>query len=389
MRIAIAYHFNDTDWLGGRNYFSSLFSAFREVAPREWQLVLVMGRKTRSTLPDEFPWIEILRTPLMDRLQPAWLARQVLIRKFQNDYLLAWYLSRNKIDLLTHSAYLGPRSAIKTLPWLYDFQFMHLPEYWSPAQIRWSEIRYTNACKHGHGLVVSSHDALKDLNSFAPWCDKPKYVLQFVSNPVDFDRLPSGEDIRRRYALPDQYFHLSNQFWSNKNHRLAIDAIALLKEAGIHTTIACTGKPFDARMPNYFNELMAYCRAKGVEDRFKVLGVVPHADLQGLMAYSTAVINPSRFEGWNTSVEEAKTMHKRLLLSDIAVHVEQAPRNARFFSVDDSHALAKHMAETLEAQPFNPSKEEIQADYHLRLRAFGQCYLDMVTDLMQHPQPNG
>lgn len=383
MRIAFAYHFNDKDWLGGRNYFASLFSAIREVAPPDWQIVLVLGNKTVSTLPDEFPRLEVLRTPLMDRLAPAWFARQVTLRGFENDYLLAHYLSRHRIDLLSHSAYLGKRASIRTLPWLYDFQFMHLPEYWTPKQIAWSTKRYNNACKHGHGIIVSSEDARRDLHTFAPWYRKPVYVLPFVSNPVDFSRLPSSEDIRSRYQLPERYFHLPNQFWSNKNHRLAIDALVLLKQRGIDATIACSGKPFDARIPHHFDELMAYCKAQGVQDRFRVLGVVPHADLQGLMAHSAAVINPSHFEGWSTSVEEAKTLHKRLLLSDLAVHREQAPEQGRFFATDDAAALADHMAQTLKepVAPLDPAA--ITASYQERLRAFGQLYVDSITQAMQ------
>jgi glycosyltransferase involved in cell wall biosynthesis len=382
MRIAFAYHFNDKDWLGGRNYFASLFSAVREVAPPDLQLVLVLGQKTASTLPEEFPWLEVRRTPLMDRLHPAWLARQVTLRKFESDYLLAWYLSRHRIDLLSHSAYLGPRSSIKTLPWLYDFQFMHLPEYWTPQQVRWSEKRYNDACKHGDGLIVSSEDACRDLRTFAPWCDKPVYVMPFVSNPVAFSRLPTAATIREKYALPQRYFHLPNQFWSNKNHLLAIDALALLKRRGVNATIACTGKPFDARMPKHFDELMVHCRQQGVEDRFKVLGVVPHADLQGLMAHSTAVINPSRFEGWSTSVEEAKTLQKPLLLSDIPVHREQAPGHGRFFPIDDAQALAIHIEQTLQEPQISLNEEAISADYQQRLRAFGQLYLGHVARAM-------
>jgi glycosyltransferase involved in cell wall biosynthesis len=342
-----------------------------------------MGRGTVSTLPAEFPWVKVLRTPLMDRLHPVWFVRQVTIRFFTNDCLLSWFLSRNRIDLLSHSTYLGSGSSIKTLPWLYDFQFMHLPEYWTPKQIRWSEIRYKNACKFGDGIIVSSNDACLDLKSFAPWCEKPKYVLQFVSNPVDFERLPDESDLRARYSLPNAYFHLSNQFWSNKNHRLVIDALALLKKEGVDTVVACTGKPFDTRMPRYFDELMAYCEEKGVKESFRVLGIVPHADLQGLMAYSTAVINPSRFEGWNTSVEEAKTMHKRLLLSDIPVHREQAPGNARFFNFNDYKALANCMTQVLEEDHIDFSQEDVSEDYQRRLQAYGRRYLDIVTNLFQ------
>lgn len=388
MRIAFAYHFNDKDWLGGRNYFASLFSAIRDVAPPSWQIVLVLGNKTVSTLPEEFPWLEVLRTPLMDRLAPAWFARQVTLRGFENDYLFAYYLSRHRIDLLSHSAYLGKRASIRTLPWLYDFQFMHLPEYWTPKQIAWSTKRYNNACKHGDGIIVSSEDARRDLQTFSPWYRKPVYVMPFVSNPVDFSRLPSADEIRARHQLPSRYFHLPNQFWSNKNHRLAIDALALLKQRGIDATIACTGKPFDARMPQHFDELMAHCKMQGVEDRFRVLGVVPHSDLQGLMAHSTAVINPSYFEGWSTSVEEAKTLQKRLLLSDLAVHREQAPQNGRFFDTDDPAALADHMAQTLADPPPPVDQAAITASYQQRLRAYGQLYVDYVAQAMHElPSP--
>jgi glycosyltransferase involved in cell wall biosynthesis len=383
MRIAFAYHFNDKDWLGGRNYFASLFSAVHEVAPPDLKLVLVLGQKTVSSLPEEYPWLEVRRTPLMDRLHPAWLARQVTLRKFESDYLLAWYLSRHDIDLLSHSAYLGPRSSIKTLPWLYDFQFMHLPQYWTPKQIRWSEKRYNDACKHGHGLIVSSEDAHRDLRAFAPWCKKPAYVMPFVSNPVDFSRLPTEEAMREKYALPERYFHLPNQFWSNKNHRLVIDALALLKQRGVDATIVCTGKTFDARMPQHFDQLMAHCEQQGVVDRFRVLGMVPHADLQGLMAHAWAVINPSRFEGWSTSVEEAKTLHKRLLLSDLPVHREQAPRTARFFGVDDVQGLASHIEETLQEPPKPLDEAAITIDYQRRLRAYGQLYLNHVSAAMK------
>lgn len=385
MRIAIAYHFHDKDWLGGRNYFASLFSAFREVAPPSWQMVLVLGQKTVTTLPEEFPWLEVLRTPLMDRLSPAWCIRQVTLRGFENDYLLAYYLSRHRIDLLSHSGYLGKHCSIRALPWLYDFQFMHLPEFWTPKQIAWSTKRYNNACKHGHGLIVSSQDAARDLHTFAPWNKKPVYVQQFVSNSVDLQSLPTLSDLLAKYQLPAIYFHLPNQFWSNKNHRLVIDALALLKAQGINATVACTGKPIDARMPRHFDELMARARTQGVEDRFRVLGVVPHADLQGLMAHAIAVINPSCFEGWSSSVEEAKTLQKRLLLSDLAVHREQAPENGHFFAVDDAPALAGHMARVLIEPSLPLDGEVIARDYQHRLRVYGDNYLKVIEDAMRKP----
>ena len=384
MRVAITYPFHDDDWLGGRNYFASLLSAIHEVAPDNFQVILVMGKKTISTLPNDFPWVEILRTPLLDRLHPAWLFRQLTLRKFENDVLLGRFLVKHRIDLLSHSGYLGKNSRIQTLPWLTDFQYMHLPEYWTPKQIDWIVQRYKDACKYGDAIIVSSEDASCDLNEFAPELNKPCYVMRFVSNPVDFEKLPSEAAIRRKYNLVGNYLHLPNQFWANKNHRLVIDALSILKRRGIDATVVCTGKSLDPRMPNHFQDLMNHCDKRGVMNNFRVLGLVSHSDLQGLMAHSAAVINPSRFEGWSTSVEEAKTLQKPLLLSDIPVHREQAPILGQFFSVDDPLTLADIINKVVSASPTPLDKEKITVDYKSRLRMYGQHYVDSILDLTRY-----
>lgn len=387
MRVAIAYNFNDSDWLGGRNYFGSLLTAFAALKPADIELVLVIGEKTQTSLPQAFPWLRVLRTPRMDRMSPQWLLGQFTGRAFGSDPLLERFLRLHDIDILSHALHLVTRSRIPTLAWLCDFQFMHLPEYWDAKQIRWSRKRYEAACRRGAGIIVSSQDALSDLERFAPWCELPKHVLRFVSNPVAFDKLPARDELLSRLGLPSEFFYLPNQFWSNKNHRLAIDALALLKSQGVDTTIVCTGKTFDGRKPRFFEELMAYCRERGVDDRFKVLGIVPYVDLQGLMAHARGVINPSRFEGWSTTVEEAKTFQQRLLLSDLTVHREQSPVGGRFFSPGDPAALAGHMRDCLAEGERTLDAASIAADYDARLKAFGQCFVDMLRSVPRAARP--
>jgi hypothetical protein len=58
------------------------------------------------------------------------------------------------------------------------------------------------------------------------------------------------------------------------------------------------------------------------------------------MIHSIAIINPSYFEGWSTTVEEAKILDLKILLSDISVHREQNPEKAEYFSPDDPQKLA-------------------------------------------------
>lgn len=386
LRIAFAHNFHDRDWLGGKNYFASLFTAIQAIGRSDIEWSFVTGEKTETSLPDEFPWLKLERTELLDRLAPAWAARQLTLRTTGTDPLLHRYLAIRGVALLSHSGPLIKVPRVKCLPWLYDFQFMHLPEYWDPKHISWATKRYNAACRLGDGILVSSVDAQKDLEKFAPWCVLPKHVLRFVSNPVDFDRLPTLSEITTKYALPDNYLYLPNQFWANKNHSLVIEALARLRSAGQSVTVACTGKTVDGRLPEYFDGLLRRRDVLNVTEQFKVLGVVPYGDLQGLMAHSNAVINPSRFEGWSTTVEEAKTLQRPLLLSNIGVHREQSPALGRFFDVTDDTTLADLMLDASRHPPPTVSRQSIQADYTKRLTEFGAAYLAVIGATLSRGQ---
>jgi hypothetical protein len=59
--------------------------------------------------------------------------------------------------------------------------------------------------------------------------------------------------------------------------------------------------------------------------------------------HCVAVINPSKFEGWSSSVEQANAISKKIILSNINVHKEQNPTRGYFFEVDNYIKLSKIM----------------------------------------------
>jgi glycosyltransferase involved in cell wall biosynthesis len=383
LRIGFIYNFDDRAWLGGRNYYSGLFNAVHSVAPNDVKLVFITGRKTKTSLPTDLPFLEVVRTSLLDRMHPWWLLRQLgrMRSSRRHDPLFGRFLERLGIDVLSHSQPLLARgSGIKALGWLPDLQFMHLPEMWPAAELARVRRVYEDICRDSTAMIVSSHASQADLKTFAPWYVRPSHVLRFVSAPADTNGMRSPQSIREEYGLPPIYFHLPNQFWRHKNHRLVIAALTLLKAGGREVTVACTGNTSDPRRPDYFAELMEECRAAGIENLFRVLGAIPYRDVQALMLHSHAVINPSRFEGWSTSVEEARTLCKPVLLSDIPVHREQAPPGAGFFALDDPAALADAMRNALDF-PYAHTRTEPQPSYSERLRDFGAAYLQIVRTL--------
>jgi glycosyltransferase involved in cell wall biosynthesis len=185
--------------------------------------------------------------------------------------------------------------------------------------------------------------------------------------------------LRAKYSLPERYLYLPNQFWVHKNHRVIIDALRAAK--GVH--VVCTGDTRDYRRPGHYEELSG--AAQNLGDAFRVLGLVPQADAAALMRDAAAVINPSLFEGWSTTVEEAKSLGKRVLLSDIEVHREQAPERARYFAPSAPEEAAKAMVEALAA--FDPAEEARAAQaaaarLPARRSAFARTYLGAVRQAL-------
>src|SRR4029079_3968968 len=128
------------------------------------------------------------------------------------------------------------------------------------------------------------------------------------------------------------------------------------------TLVLATGNTDDHRQPDHYAKLQERVARSGVKDLFRVLGIVPYRDLMGLMVHSLAVINPSLFEGWSTTVEEAKSVGKRIIVSDLPVHREQAPSGGIFFDPHNAENLALEMFRVWEAR--NPA-----ADHQLRVEA--------------------
>ena len=100
----------------------------------------------------------------------------------------------------------------------------------------------------------------------------------------------------------------------------------------------------DAREPGYFDAIMREVSERGLQKNFHYLGMIPLPHVYALLRASAALINPSRFEGWSTTVEEAKSFSVPMILSDLDVHREQAAEAASYFGVDDADALANQLA---------------------------------------------
>ena len=371
--------------LGIHNYLRSLMAALAMLPGKPIVPVLFSGRR-RKDVSGDFPGVTVVKTSLLDRKSVAWWVRKILMKLTGEDVLLLRLQRRHGVTVLSHSPHLGRQHVVKTIGWIPDFQPMHLPRLYSDDERAAEKARFLDLCEGCDCIVVSSGDALADLRAFSPENAHKGELLRFVASPVASSDGDCLEELQRLYGFAGNYLLLPNQFWAHKNHRLVVEALAVVKERGQRVLVLATGSPKDQRHPEFFDSLMRLVAECDVLDCFRVLGVIPFEHLACLMKHAVAVINPSRFEGWSTSVEEAKSMGKQVLLSDIAVHREQSPARGIYFSPEDEEGLADAMVAACGA--FDSADDEApqlaaRAEYPARLREFGETYLRIVLKTLQ------
>ena len=379
IRVGFILNTASAAWLGGLNYFRSLLSAVAEHRSGEIEPVIFVGHGFPPSALEGFPEVELHRTSGLDRFRPGWLARGASMVTLRHDYVMERTLRAEGIDVLSHSVPPGPRGSVPTLAWIPDFQHVHLPQFFSARELRFRNRHFRALADHSSLLMLSSRAAARDLASFRPAAAAKARVLPFVVEPPA-DR-PAESDLRARFGLEQPFVLIANQFWAHKNHLVAVDALAALRDRGVEVSVAATGDSTDYRAAGVYERVMARAAELHVEDRFHALGRVDYRDVAGLMETSVAVLNPSLFEGWNTAVEEAKSLGVRVVASDIAVHREQDPPRALFFDPHDPVALADAIQEVADGAGA-PAGLGLATDLPARRAEFASRYVDTLRETL-------
>ena len=346
MRVAFSV-FGGSGWTGGINYLRNLLSAVAELPGKPIEPVLFVAPETPGSSIDQLrPYLA--EPPVVvqgwsaqraDRLRR--LAGSALL---QRDLVSEQAFKQAHIDVVfQHAAWYGLAFPIPTLAWIADFQHKHLPHMFTRANNLKRDLGYRALSYSATGVMLSSQDSRKDCEAFFPGTRGKTAVLPFCVQLPDIERALAPDETRRIYNLPARYFYLPNQFWRHKNHLTVLEALKEIKVANSDVVVVASGNPVDGRNPAYPKTVLDTITRYGLEDNFRFLGLIPYEHIMPLMRGALAVINPSLFEGWSTTVEEAKSLGVPLLLSDIGVHREQAIGVAQFFDPRDTHEMAMCM----------------------------------------------
>jgi glycosyltransferase involved in cell wall biosynthesis len=371
-RIGIIFNFTQS-WLGGFYYYQNIIKALNFLENDEKpEIIIFYNKEFLSHLKDiEYPYLQLVPW-YFESINKGYLV-SFLKRKnvFAEGMIEAYNLQGiYPVNDNPVSAAKGIQRGTVAAAWFPDLQHKFFPQFFDKKRLWLRELRLKITLKNATDLVVSSHDTVEHFKQFYTIPSRLRiHVLQFVSI---FDK-PNTEDIetlKRTYNIPQEYFIVSNSFLKHKNHLLVLKAINVLKNEQHPIHIVFTGKMEVYSDPAYLNQLQHYIKEHSLEQHISLLGIIPREYQLCIMKNAKAVLQPSLFEGWNTTIEDAKSLQLPVIASGIAVHKEQLADKGFYFDPHDEKDLAIALKNFAPVHPVS-----LYPDYNERVKNFARTFI--------------
>ncbi|MBU1919459.1 glycosyltransferase family 4 protein [bacterium] len=353
-------------WLGGITYVHALASALKSLPDNKRPLLqLVIRPHDIASMPYHQDTLEsfdrviligeatMIQTALPSHLKAVTLATQRSLAR-ETDF----YYPVN-CDVLPD---------LCSASWIPDFQHIHLPQFFLEQEIRLRNESFSRIAAEARAIVFSSKNAQQDFKLLFPESRAKTQVLHFHTQ-ID-EKLFSGDvdSIRQLYRLPAKYVICCNQFWKHKNHLLLFEAVARLRDQSVFIPLICTGSTEDYRFAGYFQQIRERIKQLQLQDQVRILGTIPRNHQLQLIRCAALLVQPSLFEGWSTVVEDGRALGKKMLLSDLEVHREQATGQTTYFDRSNAQDLQNKLLTIWKSSEAGPVPEvELQARITARI----------------------
>lgn len=314
--------------------------------PMRWYRLASIVQHIQSALRGQlkkptYNWLE-----QFNKLKDSGLADLPVFFVEKTNHALQKLSLENKIDVI--GPIIVPTRSALLIPWIgyiYDFQHIHLPMYFSKSVIRSRNRVFTRTLRKANVVIVNARNVMDDAHRFLP--EKKAHIV-----PLPFSAKPSAQwfsqdaaAILARYGITSKYFLISNQFWAHKRHEMALKAFAIAANHDPGLQIVLTGDTHDTRSLNRLNNIYELISDLKIGSRVLVLGLIPKNEQMAIMRNAVAVIQPTEFEGGpgGGSIQDAIALGVTTIVSDIPVNREIEEFIDYFFDLDDIEGLASIM----------------------------------------------
>ncbi len=355
MRVLINGWFVDQPTTGSGQYSRQLVTRLPAIAPQhEFILAVPDGRS--------FKVIDLTSSLDLQSLVATLRRPSSNFRKFLFEQsLMPRAAAALRADVI-HVPYWAPplRASVPIVVTIHDLAPLLLKEYRGGPLAR----LYTGlvaAAARGASLILTDSDASRrDIIRRLRVPESRVRTIYLAADPK-FSPRPNAVDraaVRKKYNLPDDYVLYLGGFDPRKNVEAALQVYTWGQAAiGYTHPLVVAGRLPETR-DGFFSDPREIARQIEVEDVVRCIGEVGEADIVALVQGATALLYPSRYEGFGLPALEALACGVPVVGSNAASIPEVVGDAGSLVDPDDARAMAGALIAVVTEPPLRQALSE-------------------------------
>lgn len=263
---------------------------------------------------------------------------------------LATTSRRRKIDAIHHAGGIVPlmpsRRPILTI---HDLQYLFYPEYFTKAKLAYLKTMVPRSAETARLVMTPSEYTRRTV--IERLSIDPSMVIVVPHGISLREESPVEADVLDRFGIDGPFFLYPAATYPHKNHLVLIEAFNRMLKIHPKANLVFTGPKgwevwktateMEQRIGRELSKL-------GITDRVKRLGYVSYHDLDALYHAASAVVFPSRFEGFGAPVLEAMSRGCPVVAADATALPEVVGQAGRLVSPDNSEDWCRAMVDLVD-----------------------------------------
>jgi glycosyltransferase involved in cell wall biosynthesis len=245
---------------------------------------------------------------------------------------------------LSHELPLHLPGHVRKVVTVHDLIFMRYPQFYSKVDVAIYKAKVKSACERADKIIAISEQTASDLTTFLH-IPHTKIVVVYQGAHPGFRQKHSREEIdevKKRYALPEQYILSVGTIEERKNVIVLIHALAKLPQQ-YRCPVVIVGK-----MTPYTDKVKTVAETLGVAS---LLHWVHHArfiDFPAIYQGACVFVYPSIFEGFGIPLVEAIESGVPVITSTGSCFREAAGPSAKYVDPHDEQSLSENLKMVLD-----------------------------------------
>jgi len=231
------------------------------------------------------------------------------------------------------------KNAAKSIVTIHDMIFLRHPEFYKPID-RWIYYQKVKFAVHNADLVIAVSEQTKyDLiEEFTIQEDRIKVIYQSC-NEVFYNKRSAREidEVKRKWLLPDQFLLYVGALNENKNVKIILDALNILK-GQVDLPLVVVGQGND-----YKHKMLDYARHNNLQEQLifaSELGIPSPTELSSFYQMAAVFIYPSFYEGFGIPILEARFSGTPVIASNSSCLSEAGGQSTSYFDPGNAEELA-------------------------------------------------